>query len=275
MNLSLGFSPCPNDTYIFEALVNKHIELNGYEFDFAISDVEKLNQQVFENNLDVTKLSIAAYAHVSENYQLLPYGSALGYKNGPLLISKKKIYPDEVPYLKIAIPGKLTTAVLLLGIFWPEAKQLHEYLFSDIEEIVLSGEADAGLIIHETRFTYRKKGLHKIADLGETWEKQTSLPLPLGGIAIKRSFSEIVKNDIGILIKNSLEFANRFPEASAEFIKKNAQEISEEITKQHIQLYVNKFSFGLGEEGKKAIMFLLNKGFEKKMIPKSNEPVFI
>jgi 1,4-dihydroxy-6-naphthoate synthase len=275
MKLSLGFSPCPNDTYIFEALVNKRIELNHYEFDIEIADVEKLNQQAFEQNLDITKLSFAAYAHVSDKYQILPYGAALGFGNGPLLISKRKIYPDEIPYLKIAIPGAYTTAVLLLKIFWPESKQLKEYLFSDIEEVVLSGEADAGLIIHETRFTYKKRGLLKISDLGEMWEKQTSLPIPLGGIAIKRALPEKIKNDIGLLLKNSLDFANRFPDASLGFIRKNAQETSEEITKQHIQLYVNKFSLDLGEEGKKAILFLLNQGFEKNIIPKFTEPVFI
>jgi len=275
MKLSLGFSPCPNDTYIFDALVNNRIDLNNYEFNIEIADVEKLNQRAIGNNLDVTKLSFATYAHVSENYQLLPCGAALGFGNGPLLISKRKIYPDEVPFVKIAIPGAYTTAVLLLKIFWPDLKQVKEYLFSDIEEVVLSGEADAGLIIHETRFTYQKRGLLKIADLGEMWEKQTSLPLPLGGIALKRSLSEKVKNDIGLLIKNSLEFANRFPDASKEFIRKNAQETSEEITRKHIQLYVNKFSIDLGEEGKKAIIYLLTQGFEKKNIPKFSEPVFI
>lgn len=274
MKLSLGFSPCPNDTYIFDALVNRRIELNKYEFDIVIEDVEKLNQHSFAYDLDVTKLSFATYAHVSEKYQILPYGAALGFGNGPLLISKRKIYLDEVPFVKIAIPGIHTTASLLLKIFWPEAKQIKEYLFSDIEEAVLSEETDAGLIIHETRFTYKKRGLQKIADLGEIWEKQTLLPLPLGGIAIKRSLSEKVKNDIGMLIKNSLGFANRFPDASLEFIRKNAQETSKEIIKQHIQLYVNNYSIDLGEDGKKAILFLLDKGFEKNIIPKLTEPVF-
>jgi len=275
MKLSLGFSPCPNDTYIFDALVNKRIELNKYDFDIEISDVEKLNQQALENNLDITKLSFATYAHVSEKYQILPYGAALGFGNGPLLISKRKIYPDEVPFVKIAIPGAFTTAFLLLKIFWPDSKQIKEYIFSDIEEVVLSGEADAGLIIHETRFTYKKRGLLKISDLGEMWENKTSLPLPLGGIAIKRSLSDKVKNDIGILLKNSLEYANRFPDASLEFIRKNAQETSADITKQHIKLYVNKYSLDLGEEGKKAILHLLNQGFEKNIIPKYTEPIYI
>ena len=234
-----------------------------------------MNQLAKESVLDVTKLSFAAFAHVSEKYQLLPYGAALGFGNGPLLISKKKIYPDEVPHVKIATPGKYTTAVLLLGIFWPEAKKLKDYIFSDIEEVVISGEADAGLIIHETRFTYKQKGLLKIADLGEMWEKETNLPLPLGGIAIKRSLPETVKNEIGKLVKTSLDFANQFPEASQSFIRKNAQETSELVTKQHIGLYVNKYSNDLGSEGKNAIIQMLNKGHEKGFLPKPIEPIFV
>lgn len=275
MKLSLGFSPCPNDTYIFDALVNRRIELNKYQFDVEIADVEKLNQLAFESVLDVTKLSFAAFAHVSMHYQLLPYGAALGFGNGPLLISKHKIYPDEISHINIATPGKFTTAVLLLGIFWPDAKLQKEYLFSDIEEVVLSGEADAGLIIHETRFTYKQRGLQKIADLGELWEKENNLPLPLGGIAIKRSLPEKIKSDAGNLLKDSLAYANRFPEASKEFIRKNAQETSETITKQHIGLYVNKFSTDLGLEGKDAIMQILKKGVEKRLLPEITEPVFI
>jgi 1,4-dihydroxy-6-naphthoate synthase len=153
MKLSLGLSPCPNDTYIFDALVNNRIELNKYTFDIEIADVEKLNQHALRNILDITKLSFATYAHVSEKYQLLLSGTALGFGNGPLLVSKRKIYPDEIPFVKIAIPGEYTTAFLLLKIFWPDSKHIKEYLFSDIENVVLSGEADAGLIIHETRFT--------------------------------------------------------------------------------------------------------------------------
>ena len=275
MKLSLGFSPCPNDTYIFDALVNSRIDLKKYEFDLEIADVERLNQLALENVLDVTKLSFAAFAHVSKNYQLLPYGAALGFGNGPLLISKKKIYPDEVTHLKIAIPGKYTTASLLLGIFWPEAKNVKEYIFSDIEEVVLSGETDAGLIIHETRFTYHKKGLLKIADLGEMWEKETKLPLPLGGIAIKRELPEKVKIEIGNLVKDSLDYANKFPEASHNFIRKNAQETSEMITKQHIGLYVNRFSANLGADGKNAIQKILKLGHERGFLPEPTKPVFI
>jgi 1,4-dihydroxy-6-naphthoate synthase len=275
MKLSLGFSPCPNDTYIFDAIVNKRIELHKYDFDIEIADVEKLNQLAFESVLDVTKLSFAAYAHISKQYQILPYGAALGFGNGPLLISKHKIYPDEITHIRIATPGKLTTAVLLLGIFWPDAKLQKEYLFSDIEEVVLSGEADAGLIIHETRFTYHKKGLQKIADLGEMWEKETGLPLPLGGIAIKRSLTEKIKTDVSNLLKESLAYANKFPDASQEFIRNNSQETSETVTKQHIGLYVNKFSTDLGSVGRNAIQQLLKKGIAKRLLPEITEPIYI
>ncbi len=276
MLLSLGFSPCPNDTYIFDAIVNKRIDLKGYSFDVQMADVEKLNKGAFEQNLDITKLSFNAFSYVSDNYQILSSGAALGFANGPILISKRKIYPDEVSQIKIAIPGANTTAAMLLNIFWqPDKKNIHEYLFSDIEEVVLSGEVDAGLVIHETRFTYKKRGLLKIADLGEMWESETHLPLPLGGIAIKRSLPQQIKNDIAQLIKKSVEFANRFPEASKQFIKQNAQETADEITKQHINLYVNEYSVELGEKGKLAINQFFKLGNSKNACPKVVEPIFI
>lgn len=276
MKLSLGFSPCPNDTYIFDAIVNKRILLNSYEFEVEMADVENLNKHAFEDYLDITKLSFHAYAHVSEKYQILPSGAALGFNNGPLLISKRKIYPDEIKDVKIAIPGAFTTAGMLLNIFWqPDKNNVHEYLFSDIEEVVLSGEADAGLVIHETRFTYKKRGLLKIADLGEMWEKETNMPLPLGCIAIKRSLPDKIKNEIAKLIKESVEFANKFPDASQQFIRNNAQETSEEVTKQHIELYVNEFSTNLGKKGEAAINHFLKLGFEKNICPNIIEPIFI
>lgn len=276
MKLSLGFSPCPNDTFIFDAIVNKRIDLKGYNLNVELADVEKLNKNAFEQNLDISKLSFHAYAYVSENYQILPSGAALGFANGPLLISKRKIYPDEVPYLKIAIPGKYTTANMLLNIFWqPEKNNLKEYLFSEIEDAVLSNEVDAGLVIHETRFTYNKRGLLKIADLGDMWEKENNLPLPLGVIAIKRVLPQQVKNDVANIIKSSINFANKFPEASKLYIKQNAQETSEDVTKQHINLYVNDYSVGLGEKGKLAINKFYELGTSKNVCPKVFEPIFI
>jgi len=276
MVLNLGFSPCPNDTYIFDAIVNKRIDLKGYSFDVQTADVEKLNKNAFEQILDITKLSFNAFAYVSENYQILNSGAALGFANGPLLISKRKIYSDEVPYIKIAIPGKYTTANMLLNIFWqPQKNNVHEYLFSDIEDAIQSNEVDAGLVIHETRFTYKKRGLLKIADLGEMWEKENNLPLPLGAIAIKRNLSQNIKTDISQIIRDSIEFANKNPEASKQYIKQSAQETSEEVTKQHINLYVNKYSVDLGNDGKSAINQFYKLGNSKNVCPKVVEPIFI
>ena len=166
MSLSLGFSPCPNDTYIFDAMVHGKIDTEGLEFSTIIADVEELNNLAFKGEIDITKLSYHAFAKISESFRLLTSGSALGYKNGPLLVSRHKIYPDEITDLRIAIPGENTTANLLLSIAYPKIREKKAYLFSFIEEVVLSGEMDAGLIIHENRFTYQKKGLKKIIDLG-------------------------------------------------------------------------------------------------------------
>src|SRR5512138_596122 len=190
MRLTLGFSPCPNDTFIFDAMVHGRIDTEGLEFDYFLADVEELNRRAFAGTVDITKMSFHAYAYVANNYLILDSGSALGRKNGPLLISKRELNPEELSGKLIAIPGKYTTANLLLGIAWPEIKNKKEYLFSDIETAIINEEVDAGLIIHETRFTYSKKGLLKIADLGEYWEKLTNLPIPLGTIVVKRSMPE-------------------------------------------------------------------------------------
>jgi len=168
MKLTLGFSPCPNDTFIFDAMVHARIDTEGLEFDYFLADVEELNRKTFASEVDITKMSYHAYAYAAENYLILDAGSALGHRNGPLLISKQIIEPSELTGSRIAIPGKYTTANLLFSIAWPKAKNRTEYLFSEIEDAILNGEVDAGLIIHETRFTYEKKGLHKIADMGST-----------------------------------------------------------------------------------------------------------
>jgi 1,4-dihydroxy-6-naphthoate synthase len=187
MKLSLGFSPCPNDTFIFDAMVHGRIDTEGLEFDYFLADVEELNRKAFKGEVQITKMSYHAYAYAAHNYLILDSGSALGRKNGPLLISKREISTDELESARIAIPGKYTTANLLFSIAWPGAIKKTEYLFSDIEKALLNDEVDAGLIIHETRFTYQKRGLKKIADMGEYWEKLTGMPIPLGTIVINRS----------------------------------------------------------------------------------------
>ena len=264
--ISLGFSTCPNDTFIFDAMIHHKIDTENLDFDVFMADVEVLNHKAIHNELDVTKISYHAYSKIANNYALLDSGSALGYKNGPLLISKSKIYPDEVDQLKIAIPGLNTTANLLLSIAYPNAKNKTEYLFSDIEEVVLSGEADAGLIIHENRFTYEKKGLKKIIDLGEYWEQQTGLPIPLGGIAVNRNLDYETQMKINRILKRSVEFAFENPKSAYSYIKQYAQEMDEEVMYKHINLYVNNFTKELGKDGRNAIKVLYDKAAELHII---------
>ena len=275
MKLKLGFSTCPNDTFIFDAMVHGRIDTEGLEFDLVLADVEELNKAAFENEIDITKLSYHAYAYVAKNYVLLNSGSALGNNNGPLLISKRKIYPDEVKHVSIAIPGKYTTANLLLSIAYPDAKNKKEYLFSDIEEAVLSNEIDAGLIIHENRFTYAERGLKKIVDLGEFWEIKSALPIPLGGIVVNRRLPLDVQQKVDRVLRRSLEFAYKNPNAALPFIKQFAQEMDEEVMYKHIKLYVNDYSLDLGEKGKLAIKKLYKTAKDLNVIPEMPDDIFL
>ncbi len=250
--LTLGFSPCPNDTFMFDALVNGRIATGDFTFETRLEDVESLNRMALEGTIDITKLSFAAYAQVMDKYQLLTSGSALGNGVGPLFITKKKF--DNIDQIKsVAIPGKHTTAFFLFKMFFPEIKNVKEYVFSEIENAILEEEVDAGIIIHENRFTYKAKGLTEIADLGELWEHKTGLPIPLGGIAVRRSLPEEIKRKINDLVRSSVLFAFTHPKASADYVKEHSQEMSEEVTKKHIQLYVNNYSVNLDERGKNAI----------------------
>jgi len=275
MKLTLGFSTCPNDTFIFDAAVHNKIDTEGIEFDLVLGDVEELNKKAFEGKIDITKLSYHAYAYASRNYVLLNSGSALGRNNGPLLISKKKIYPDEINDLKIAIPGKYTTANLLLGIAYPQAINKTPYIFSDIENLILDNEVDAGLIIHENRFTYEAKGLKKIIDLGEFWETTTKMPIPLGGIVINRKHDINLQKKVSNIIKRSIEYAYKNPSSGLTYIKQYAQEMNADVMKKHIDLYVNNFSLDLGQEGKLAIKTLYNEATARNLIPEINDNIFI
>ena len=275
MNLSLCFSTCPNDTFMFDALVNKRLDLQGLKFDVALADIEELNKNALRAIPDITKISINAYGAVSENYQLLSSGSALGRGVGPLVVSKRKIYPDEVRYAKIAIPGVQTTANLLFSLAYPDANDKKVYLFSDIEDVVLSNEVDVGVVIHETRFTYQKRGLIKLNDLGDFWETETGLPIPLGGIAIRRDLSQNVKVLVQQLIAQSVNFAFANPDLSTNYVRTYAQEMDVEIMRKHIQLYVNSYSADLGDSGRSAINFLLEKGRSLKFFDQLVTPVFV
>ena len=259
MKLKLCFSTCPNDTFIFDAAVHHKIDTEGLTFNVHMADVEELNKLAFSAQSDITKLSINAYSQVSEQYVILNSGSALGRKNGPLLVSKTKIYRDEVGDLNIAIPGKHTTAAALLQILFPQIKTLKEYIFSDIESAVLDGEVDAGVLIHEGRFTYKSKGLQLIADLGELWENNTKQPIPLGCIAIKRNIDSEIKRKFDRILRKSVEFALKNHDESLPFVRRYAKEMNEETMQKHINLFVNEFTVNLGEQGKTAIEFFLEK----------------
>jgi 1,4-dihydroxy-6-naphthoate synthase len=273
---SLGFSPCPNDCFIFDALVNNKIDTEGIKFNVELHDVETLNTKALNGELDITKLSFNAYGHVLNNYILLRAGSALGFNCGPILIQKTNQNTQNLnENSKIAIPGKLTTANFLLSLAYPNIKNKLEYVFSDIENAVLSGEVDAGLIIHESRFTYEEKGLKKIIDLGEFWESLIHSPIPLGGIVIRRTIEVELQQKINKLIKNSVEFAFANPLSSREFIKAHAQEMSNEVIKKHIDLYVNNFSIDLGAIGTNAVKLLFAKANEHNLFQVNNQPIII
>ena len=277
MKLTIGSSPCPNDCFIFDAIVNRRIDLEGLEFAIHMADVEALNKAAFAGDAAVTKLSYHAYAYCLDRYVVLDAGSALGRNCGPLLISARAISSDDVAAggLKIAIPGKYTTANFLLGLAFPRAQDKTEVVFSAIESGVLNGEFDAGLIIHENRFTYEAKGLKKIIDLGEFWEGETGAPIPLGGIVISRSLPDEVKQRVNRILRRSVEYAFANPSASLPFVREHAQEMSEDVMYKHIELYVNDYSIDLGAEGKRAVETLFARASAAGIIPEVRRSLFL
>lgn len=287
MKLTLGFSPCPNDTFIFDALIHHKIDTDGLEFDVEYHDVETLNQKAFKKGLAITKLSYHAFAYAIENYELLDAGSALGFGVGPLLITKDpqlakelashagKELPASLQDLRVGIPGKYTTANFLLGLAFPTLQNKEILVFSDIEQAVINGDIDLGLIIHENRFTYQNKGLYKVVDLGDFWEKTTESPIPLGGIVIRRDLPKEIKNKVNNLLKESVEYAFKNPKSAIEYIKLHAQEMDEDVMYKHIELYVNQYSVELGELGKKAINSLFAKAKTLALIPESDKNIFL
>jgi 1,4-dihydroxy-6-naphthoate synthase len=275
MKLTLGFSPCPNDTFIFDALVNGRIDTEGLEFEYFLSDVEELNRKAFACEVDITKISCHAYAYAIHNYSVLDSGSALGHGNGPLLISKHFIDPGKLNEATIAIPGKYTTANLLFSIAWPQVLNRKEYLFSEIEEVLLRDEADAGLIIHETRFTYQDKGLQKIADLGEFWESRTGLPIPLGIIVINRKIPKDIALKFNRILRRSIEFAIGNSKASYDFVSMNAREMDRTVLEKHIELFVNEYSLHLGPDGRRALTELYRIAHEAGITPAVTDNIFL
>ena len=267
MKLTIGFSPCPNDTFIFDALINKKMDTGDLEFEAILEDVQTLNEWAKDGRLDITKISYGVLPLLLNDYVLLNAGGALGKGVGPLLISKYEVRKmNDINNMHIAIPGENTTAHMLFSLAFPKAKHKHFTIFSAIENSVLNHEADAGVIIHENRFTYEQKGLLKVMDLGEYWEQRTALPIPLGGIVVKKKFDVQLQSRVNDLIRQSIEhaFAN-YPSIPA-YVQQHSQEMDETVMRRHIDLYVNNYSLDLGQDGKKAVLeFLkiysrLNKG---------------
>jgi 1,4-dihydroxy-6-naphthoate synthase len=257
MRFTLGFSPCPNDTFIFDALVNKKIDTEGLDFEVFLEDVQTLNQWAMQGKLDISKISYGVLPLVLHQYRLLEAGGALGKGVGPLLISRQPRPLTAINSSTIAIPGQQTTAHLLFSLAFPEAKQKEFMVFSDIEDAVLSGKVDCGVIIHENRFTYQQKGLTKLIDLGEFWEKETGAPIPLGGIVFRQDLDQTLSKKVNALIRKSLEYAFSHYPTLSDYVKAHAQEMDESVMRQHIDLYVNNYSLSLGKEGEKAIQTLL------------------
>ena len=254
-------------------MIHGKIDTEGLRFEPVMLDVEALNQKAFRGELPVTKLSYHAYAYLTKQYQLLNAGSALGNNCGPLLIAKEQM--DVLPGTRIAIPGKYTTANFLFSLAFPQAQNKEETLFSGIEDAVLTGKAEAGLIIHENRFTYEQKGLKKLIDLGEYWETLSKAPIPLGGIVIKRGMEEELKQRVDRVLRRSVEYAFANPKSSLTFVKAHAQEMSEEVMYKHIDLYVNRYSVDLGAEGKRAVQLLFDKAEELGVIKRIEEEIFL
>jgi len=274
MKLTLGFSPCPNDTYIFDAMVHQKVDTEGLEFEYFMADVEQLNGEAFAEKPDITKLSFHAFMHLAGRYLLLDSGAALGFGAGPLVISRHLKHFDELKGKTIAIPGVYTTANLLFSLAMKEEVHKKELLFSEIENAILSGVVDAGVIIHESRFTYELKGLHKLIDLGEYWEQLTGSPVPLGGIAAHKRLGNDVIAKVNRSIRRSVEFANTNHGELNEFIRCNAREMDTKVMQKHIDLYVNEFSVSLGIKGRQAVNQMFEFAVDAGIIPKIPDQIF-
>lgn len=275
MKISLAYSPCPNDTFAFHAMTHSLVDTEGLEFDLCLKDVQELNEAAFRGEYDVCKLSYHAFFTMADRYLMLNCGSALGFNNGPILVKRaganinfndtfnKELYENGV----VAIPGEQTTAALLLKVAYPKIKNVRPILFSEIEGAILRSEVDAGVLIHEGRFVYREKGLELIRDLGEFWQSTFKSAIPLGGIAVRRDLECASK--VERVLRRSIEYARAHPEASADYVAQNAQELSPQVQRKHVELFVNDYTLDVGSEGKEAVYLMydkfleLNSGYKK------------
>ena len=272
--LSLGYSPCPNDTFIFYGLVHGKVPCPGIKFNEQLEDVETLNQLALKKQLDLTKISYHALGHLREDYVLLRSGGALGRGCGPLVIAAQETSMVKLRGKRIAIPGQLTTANLLLQLYSAGYENLLILPFDKIMAAVEQGLADAGVIIHESRFTYQQYGLKQVLDLGQWWEQESGYPIPLGGILAKRSLGGQLIQQIDTALRQSIEYAHTYPQEPQSYIKQHAQELDNDVINNHIKLYVNDFSLDLGEEGVQAVNSLLSRAEKRGIIPPCELPLF-
>jgi 1,4-dihydroxy-6-naphthoate synthase len=273
-SLTLGYSPCPNDTFIFHALVHGLVDTRGFTFHERLEDVETLNRLALDGELDISKISYHLLGFIRDDYCLLRSGGALGRGCGPLVVAGKLTGMEELKGKRIAVPGRFTTASLLLRLFDPALDNIVYLPFHEIMGAVVRGEVDAGVIIHESRFTYAGLGLTKLLDLGEWWEQETGHPIPLGGIVARRALGAAKVNAIDRTLKASVEFALAHPDVASTYIRSHSQEMSDEVCAAHIGLYVNRFSVELGTEGETAIEALLGRAEAAGLVPSSAKSLF-
>jgi 1,4-dihydroxy-6-naphthoate synthase len=274
-NLTLGYSPCPNDTFIFYPLIHGIVDSSGFRFSERLEDVETLNRLALDNELDISKISFHLLGFIRDDYTLLRSGGALGRGCGPLVVSRRFADMEELRGKRIAVPGRYTTAYLLLRLFDPYLSDIVFLPFHEIMGAVASGAADAGVIIHESRFTYPGYGLKKLLDLGEWWERDTGHPIPLGGIVAKRSLGKEKVAAFDRMLRASVEYSLAHPDEANRYIRAHSQEMSEEVCAAHIRLYVNNFSIDLGKEGEAAVNTLLSRADAAGLVPSSRQGIFL
>jgi 1,4-dihydroxy-6-naphthoate synthase len=251
--LTLAFSPCPNDTFIFHGIASGRLRLPGVEFDITLGDVEALNRAALNGVHDITKLSFHAYLLVRDRYRLLNAGAALGFGCGPVVVAKRPVDRGALAGCSVAVPGELTTAHLLLRLFAPEARNKRFVRYDRVIELVQSGEVECGVIIHEDRFVYPRAGLLEIADLGDWWEKETAAPVPLGCIAMREELAEELGEAFDNLVRQSIALAKTDPETALPYIRAHARQMERDVLDRHIATFVNESSLDLGQEGRRAL----------------------
>lgn len=271
--IRLGISTCPNDTFAFAALIDGRVDLRGLTFDVELMDIQQLNDRLMAGDLDVAKTSFHAALSLTDSTVVLPSGSALGFGVGPLLLAARAdTSPMSIDQVTLC-PGFLTTATLLFRLFYSETTAIEQTVFSDIMPRLKDCSADFGVCIHEGRFTWQTEGLHLVEDLGTRWERETSSPLPLGGIVARNSLGDETIRNVQAVIRDSIELARRDPDSAMPMMRRYAQEFADEVLMQHVDLYVNEWTVDLGDVGRSALAKLSQMAGQIGLVPKEMPPI--